>query len=389
MRDTYQTILLVDHVAEAIDSIIDACSHIALRPVKVSTAYNCDYAKELLNEHDFSLVIAGLSETFTVDDIASLAEFHAPKPILVLMPEAKCDQVLLALRKGANDVFIQSEIAEKSADFSDSIAKLLLLADLIEKKLHYRNELEKSLSELQIDQQAALQIQQNMLPDKELNVGGLLARYLLIPSLYLSGDFVDVVPIDADKTMFYLADVSGHGASSALVTVLLKNMTNRLVRNYNRSSSFDILSPVNTLYRINSELLETELGKHLSIFVGLFDNKDSSLTYAIGGHHPMPILTDAVGTRFLEGRGMPVGLFPEPLFDERKLQLLDEFEITLFSDGILEMLPEGNMSAKEQRLIDAVIAVNGAGPDVIKEALLPDIINDAPDDIAIMTVCRQ
>ena len=146
---------------------------------------------------------------------------------------------------------------------------------------------------------------------------------------------------------------------------------------------------MNTLYRINSELLETELGKHLSIFVGLFDNKDSSLTYAIGGHHPMPILTDAVGTRFLEGRGMPVGLFPEPLFDERKLQLLDEFEITLFSDGILEMLPEGNMSAKEQRLIDAVIAVNGAGPDVIKEALLPDIINDAPDDIAIMTVCRQ
>lgn len=59
-----------------------------------------------------------------------------------------------------------------------------------------------------------------MLPDKELNVGGLLARYLLIPSLYLSGDFVDVVSIDADKTMFYLADVSGHGASSALVTVL-------------------------------------------------------------------------------------------------------------------------------------------------------------------------
>ncbi|MDO6513683.1 MULTISPECIES: PP2C family protein-serine/threonine phosphatase [unclassified Neptuniibacter] len=389
MRDTYQTILLVDHVAEAIDSIVDACSHIELRPVKVSTAYNCDYAKELLNEHDFSLIIAGLSETFTVDDIASLAELHSPKPILVLMPEAKCDQVLLALRKGANDVFIQSEIAEKSADFSDSISKLLLLADLIEKKLHYRNELEKSLSELQIDQQAALQIQQNMLPDKELNVGGLLARYLLIPSLYLSGDFVDVVPIDADKTMFYLADVSGHGASSALVTVLLKNMTNRLVRNYNRSSSFDILSPVNTLYRINSELLDTGLGKHLSIFIGLFDSKEASLTYAVGGHHPMPILTDAVGTRFLEGRGMPVGLFPEPLFDERKLQLLDEFEITLFSDGILEMLPEGNMSAKEQRLIDVVIAANGAGPDVIKEALLPNIINDAPDDIAIMTVCRQ
>jgi len=389
MKHTYQTILLVGHVAEAIDSIVAACSQTELRPVKVSTAYNCEYAKELLNEHDFSLVIAGLSKTFTVDDIASLTELHSPKPILVLLPEADCDQVLLALRKGANDVFIQSEITDTNKEFSNSISKLLLLADLIEKKLHYRNELEKSLSELQIDQQAALQIQQNMLPDKELNVGGLLARYLLIPSLYLSGDFVDVVSIDADKTMFYLADVSGHGASSALVTVLLKNMTNRLVRNYNRSSSFDILSPVSTLYRINSELLDTGLGKHLSIFVGLFDNSDASLTYAVGGHHPMPILTDKTGTRFLEGRGMPVGLFPEPLFDERKLQLLDEFEITLFSDGILEMLTEESMSAKEQKLIDVVISTEGAGPDMIKEALLPGLINDAPDDIAIMTVCRQ
>ncbi|MFT6470830.1 PP2C family protein-serine/threonine phosphatase [Neptuniibacter pectenicola] len=389
MKYTYQTILLVGHVAEAIDSIVAACSQTELRPVKVSTAYNCEYAKELLNEHDFSLVIAGLSKTFTVDDIASLTELHSPKPILVLLPEADCDQVLLALRKGANDVFIQSEITDTNKEFSNSISKLLLLADLIEKKLHYRNELEKSLSELQIDQQAALQIQQNMLPDKELNVGGLLARYLLIPSLYLSGDFVDVVSIDADKTMFYLADVSGHGASSALVTVLLKNMTNRLVRNYNRSSSFDILSPVSTLYRINSELLDTGLGKHLSIFVGLFDNSDASLTYAVGGHHPMPILTDKTGTRFLEGRGMPVGLFPEPLFDERKLQLLDEFEITLFSDGILEMLTEESMSAKEQKLIDVVIATEGAGPDMIKEALLPGLIKDAPDDIAIMTVCRQ
>lgn len=389
MKHTYQTILLVGHVAEAIDSIVVACSQTELRPVKVSTAYNCEYAKELLNEHDFSLVIAGLSKMFTVDDIASLTELHSPKPILVLLPEADCDQVLLALRKGANDVFIQSEITDTNKEFSNSISKLLLLADLIEKKLHYRNELEKSLSELQIDQQAALQIQQNMLPDKELNVGGLLARYLLIPSLYLSGDFVDVVSIDADKTMFYLADVSGHGASSALVTVLLKNMTNRLVRNYNRSSSFDILSPVSTLYRINSELLDTGLGKHLSIFVGLFDNSDASLTYAVGGHHPMPILTDKTGTRFLEGRGMPVGLFPEPLFDERKLQLLDEFEITLFSDGILEMLTEESMSAKEQKLIDVVIATEGAGPDMIKEALLPGLIKDAPDDIAIMTVCRQ
>ena len=334
-------------------------------------------------------MIVGLSEHFSLDDVALLAERHDPKPLMVLLPEPKCDQVLLALRKGASDVFIQSEISENEEEFACSISRLLVQAELIEKNLHYREELEKSLSELRVDQQAARQIQQNMLPEKDVRVGGIHARYLLIPSLYLSGDFVDVISIDNDKTLFYLADVSGHGASSALVTVLLKNMTNRLLRNYRRASSFDILSPINTLYRINSELIDTELGKHLSIFIGLFDNANSTLTYAVGGHHPMPIIRDRNGARFLEGRGMPVGLFPEPHFEERKLGQLTEFEVTMFSDGILEMLTEKGMDAKEQRLIDAVLDTKGEGPDSIKETLLPGIIDDAPDDIAIMTICRQ
>lgn len=103
----------------------------------------------------------------------------------------------------------------------------------------------------------------------------------------------------------------------------------------------------------------------------------------------MPIIRDSHGARFLEGRGMPVGLFPEPHFEERKIGKLTEFEVTMFSDGILEMLTDKGMDAKEQRLIDAVLDTKGEGPDSIKEALLPGIINDAPDDIAIMTICRQ
>ena len=106
----------------------------------------------------------------------------------------------------------------------------------------------------------------------------------------MSGDFVDSIAINEHQTLFYLADVSGHGASSALVTVLLKNMTTRLVRNYNRGSSFDILSPLATLQRINRELLLTGLGKHLTMFIGLIDAQRGTLTYAVGGHHPMPVL---------------------------------------------------------------------------------------------------
>ncbi|WP_415888589.1 PP2C family protein-serine/threonine phosphatase [Neptuniibacter sp. SY11_33] len=389
MRQAYQTILLVDHVAEAIDSIVDACDQLDLPPVKISTAFSSDYALELLEEHSFSLVIVGVSERLKLVDLQHLATSQAPKPILALLPDSEGDQVMIALRKGASNVFLQSEVVEQGSAFSLAIRALLNQADLIEQNLHYREELEKSLAELKTDQQAAHQIQKNMLPATDVQLGAVRARYLLIPSLYLSGDFIDAVKVDDKLTLFYLADVSGHGASSALVTVLLKNMTNRLLRNYRRQSSFDILSPKDVLHRINIELLDTGLGKHLSMFIGLYNEAEASLSYAVGGHHPMPILHDQDGCRFLDGRGMPVGLFHEPLYDERKLQLHAEFEITLFSDGIFEVLEEPNMEAKEQRLIDAVSGTKGGGPNSIRDALLPSTIDAAPDDIAIMTICRQ
>lgn len=133
MKQAYQTVLLVDHVADAIDSIIDVCNAAELPPIKVSTAFNAHYAEELLAENDFSLLVCGLGDSLTLDDIAELSKLHAPKPILVLLAERSYEQVICALRKGASDVFVQGDLDGQAEEFSKSIRKLLLQADLIEK----------------------------------------------------------------------------------------------------------------------------------------------------------------------------------------------------------------------------------------------------------------
>lgn len=388
MSQTYQTVLLVDHVTDAIDCIFDTFDQADLPPVKFSTAFSFEYALRLLDEREFSLLIVGVGESLSCLQLSELVIKHAPHPVIAVLTEGNGEQVFQALRAGACDVFVGGELFDERPAFIQSVCKHLTQAGLIETNQLYRKQLEHSLSELRADQQAARQIQQNMLPEREFDAGAVQARFLLIPSLYLSGDFVDVVRLDENRVMFYLADVSGHGASSALVTVLLKNMTNRLHRNFKRGSSFDVLSPIDTLVRINTELLETDLGKHLSIFMGLYDQKDSTLTYAVGGHHPMPILSDSQGCRFLEGRGMPVGLLPEPIYEQRSISLSDPFTLTIFSDGILEVMHEEGMQAKENRLLEAVVATKEADPEQVKEYLLPSIIDDIPDDIAIMTISR-
>ena len=83
----------------------------------------------------------------------------------------------------------------------------------------------------------------NMLPVSPWTHRRVPFAHQIIPSLYLSGDFVDYFRVDERRVAFYLADVSGHGASSAFVTVLLKFMTTRLLFESKRNGTLPEFKP--------------------------------------------------------------------------------------------------------------------------------------------------
>tara|TARA_R110001583_G_scaffold655_6_gene5982 strand:- start:751 stop:1884 length:1134 start_codon:yes stop_codon:yes gene_type:complete len=309
-----------------------------------------------------------------------------PNPVLVLESYFYEGAALQALRQGAADVFFLPLIEIDA--FKDSLQRQLERSELISQTQYFREELERSLGLLQEDQRAGRHVQQKMLPPNKTEINDYHFEYRIKPSLFLSGDFIDYFRISESLSMFYLADISGHGASSAFVTVLLKNMTNRLLRNYNRGSSFDILSPVAVLERINKELLETGLGKHMTIFVGLLDRIENTLQYGVGGHFPMPILKQGDKTEYLGGSGMPVGLFEDAQFEGRIVELEDEFCISVFSDGVLEVMQQPNLSAKEKCLLDAAAQGYDNLGDLAR-MLGVDQVDEAPDDIAALSVSRR
>ncbi|WP_343803464.1 PP2C family protein-serine/threonine phosphatase [Marinobacterium maritimum] len=340
-----------------------------------------------LEHFDISLVIFDLATIGSSLLMDKLAQRVSPKPLLALIREGTAEQLVAALRSGADDVYVSGELDLHPELFVRSVERQLRRARYIEEVHSLRDSLERSLDELREDQHAAQQVQQNLLPPPHQRINGIDFDYCLKPSLLLSGDFVDALAINDELSLFYLADVSGHGTSSALVTVLLKNMTHRLLRNYRRNSSFDILSPSDTLHRINKELLLTSLGKHLTMFVGLVDHQKNTLRYAVGGHHPLPVLQQAGEVRYLEGRGMPLGLFESPVFDECELPLADNFVLTLFSDGILEVLAGDSLVDKEQKLLQ-LCRDNMGSPAVFLQSMMP-AERVHPDDVAIMTVRRE
>ncbi len=385
MNSENPLVLLVDEKPQSGDGLQDLVRTALGSQVKVMLVSERQHVLTLLAKHEPGVVLVRAVIETDSDWIDTLVAAVAPGPVVLFSDDSDPQQVIWALRHGVSDFFtlpIQDRLA-----LGKSLKRHVARAKVILDNAYYRRELEQSLGLLKEDQQAGRHVQRKMLPPKEMVINDYRFEYQIAPSLFLSGDFIDFFRISDSLTMFYLADISGHGASSAFVTVLLKNMTNRLLRNYNRGSSFHILSPTDVLVRINKELLETGLGKHLTIFIGLLDRIENTLQYGVGGHYPMPILQQNGKAEFLAGTGMPVGLFDDAQFDGRIVELDDNFTLTLFSDGILEVLDLPSLKEKEQMLLD----VAARGYDDLNDlavALGVDRVEDAPDDIAALSVSR-
>jgi len=242
---------------------------------------------------------------------------------------------------------------------------------------------------LERDQQSGLRVQESMLPDSPKSIRGITFDHKLYPSLIMSGDFIDYFELSDGRIVFYIADVSGHGASSAYITVLLKSLSRRLLDEFRR-----FLSTAEILSWINSELMLWKLEQHVTMFFAIIDQESNSLEYSNAAHFPGTILCLDQGANFLEIGGQPLGLYREPLYQVHHVDLPENYSIVMFSDGVFEILPQKTLEAKEKHLL-AVVKCQQVAEDLsgMVDGLVDDLgvlsVSAVPDDIAVFTVASS
>lgn len=312
---------------------------------------------------------------------------------IVLTDEAALDQAISALKAGASDFLLKSLL-------NQDILHLSVLRAIERRQLRVENrqyraaleqantQLQQSLQLLEQDQRAGLQVQTKLLPPTPHQTNGMTLAHVIKPSLYLSGDFVDYFSLGPNRTAFYLADVSGHGASSAFVTVFLKTLTNRIRRHFEKRTAVLSLSPARIMAAMNEELRALGTGKHLTVFCGMIDTTQNLLTYCLGAHYPPPMLCQGGSIEVLAGTGLPLGLFPDARYEEYHVKLQPHFSLVALSDGILEVLPAGDLVAKEARLRAAVAEADGE-IEKLFDLLGLQTVRDIPDDIALLMIKRD
>jgi sigma-B regulation protein RsbU (phosphoserine phosphatase) len=104
----------------------------------------------------------------------------------------------------------------------------------------------------------------------------------------------------------------------------------------------------------------TAAAKYATFFLGIFDEKQSVLTYTNAGHLE-PILVRGGKASKLDVNGMVIGAFPFAKYDCSRLELLPGDLVVWYTDGITEPENEYGEMFGEERLMELLLRQGARG----------------------------
>lgn len=184
-------------------------------------------------------------------------------------------------------------------------------------------------------------IQRSLLPKEIPSIPtlGLAAHYQT--SQWAGGDYYDFFELPDGKWGLMIADVSGHGTPAAVLMAITHSIAH--------SSPTPPAAPGALLSHVNQVLstrYTVDSGTFVTAFYGIYDPARRTLTYACAGHNPPRLKRCEDGSiASLEGASnLPLGLFPDLVFEDTLQDLIPGDQIIFYTDGVTEATdPSGAM----------------------------------------------
>jgi serine phosphatase RsbU (regulator of sigma subunit) len=227
------------------------------------------------------------------------------------------------------------------------------------------HDLQVAQAKINTDLEHARIIQQGLLPQGILNVPGFSADAKYIPADAVGGDYYDIFEIAPTIYGVVVADVSGHGISSALIMSMVKVLlkTHAMVER----------SPQKTLEIINRIFLnEIKTDNFVTIFYALLDTTTHVISYTSAGHCPVLLLNkETKQCTQIKADGLFLGIFPDMMLKETHYTYKPGTErIVLYTDGLTEARNEDEDMFEVDKLSDAALQTLEFNPTQTVEKIL-------------------
>ncbi len=200
------------------------------------------------------------------------------------------------------------------------------------------NRIHEQNTKIMNDLELAKKLQFSLLPKNYPLIDGINFFGRLIPSESLSGDFYDVFPIDDNHIGFYILDVCGHGVSSALITVFVRDFFETL-----KDTPQMLKHPDDVLQRLNQKMLDARFENehfrwYLTMCYGFFNIKESVFTYSSAAHNSVYHIRNHDGIKInnISSPNFAIGWFPYAEYPVNQIHLQASDKILMLTDGVIE-----------------------------------------------------
>lgn len=232
----------------------------------------------------------------------------------------------------------------------------------------------------------ATEIQQRFQPSSPPKLDGYEFQGISFSCYEIGGDYYDFIPIENNKMIVALGDVSGKGTAAALLMSSLHAAIHAQATS-NRPLAEMITS-------VNQYLAEnTPSNRFVTLFIAELDPATGKLRYINAGHNP-PLIGRSTGMiEQLSSGGFPLGILPSAEFEVGETHLGNGEVLIVYSDGVSEA---NNLQEEEfglDRLTEVVrrnLTSSAAGIRDRVESALSSFTQTAPanDDITLVIVKR-
>jgi sigma-B regulation protein RsbU (phosphoserine phosphatase) len=320
---------------------------------------------------------AGLCQAIKSDkDLRSI-------PIVMLTTLGEIEQKVAGLEAGADDYILKPRSPDDFRELFARIQAQLRNADL-QRELDDRNRLlEAAHKKLTFELELAQKVQLALMPrpPKPRGVLRLAVRYR--PANQLGGDVYDIYRLENNRLGILVADVSGHGVNSAMLSGMVKALAAPL--------TIAVLEPGELLAGLDvaTEQYFPE-GYFCTGFYLIADEETGLIRYA-GVGHPPGIIVGPNGPRTLPSNpGMlGIGMVDGTAGDTDRLEPGES--LVIYTDGLTDAMDPSDALFGEERLKTVLQSHYGADPSEIlnqvDEALNQHTAPGRPaDDINIIVL---
>jgi phosphoserine phosphatase RsbU/P len=284
-------------------------------------------------------------------------------PILMLTTLAEIDNKVAGLEAGADDYILKPKSPDDFREMFQRIAAHLRIRDLNVTLAERNRQLEAAHKKLTFELDLARKVQLAMMPrpPKPRGVLRLAVRYT--PANQLGGDVYDFYRLDNNRLGVLVADVSGHGVNSAMLSGMVKALAAPL--------SIAVLEPGELLagLDVSTEQYFPE-GYFCTGFYLIADEETGLVRYA-GVGHPPAIVVGPNGPRTLQSNpGMlGIGMVDGTAGDSDRL--MPGESLVIYTDGLTDAMDPSDVLFGEDRLKTLLQSHYGADPT--------DILNQVDD----------